>query len=159
LFFSENWESKSSLISYGHDIEAAWLLYEAAVVLGDKKIVDNVRAISKKMADAVLSGFSDDGSLLYEKDGERIDADRHWWVQAEAVVGYMYLYKMTNDDRYMHKSQDAWRYIREQIIDSKSGEWIWSRKSDGTVNTKEDKAGFWKCPYHNGRMCMEMMTV
>jgi N-acyl-D-glucosamine 2-epimerase len=109
------------------------------------------------IADAASEGLQAEGSMIYEKDGNHIDGDRHWWVQAESVVGYMYAYKNSKDIAYKEKAARIWNYIRNQIVDQDNGEWYWSRKEDGTINQKDDKAGFWKCPYHNGRMCMEMI--
>lgn len=157
LFFDEEWNLKSTAISYGHDIEASWLLFEAADVLGDRGLLAEIKNISLEIADAASEGLQAEGSMIYEKDGNHIDGDRHWWVQAESVVGYMYAYKNSKDITYKEKAARIWNYIRNQIVDQESGEWYWSRKEDGTINQKDDKAGFWKCPYHNGRMCMEMI--
>lgn len=157
LFFDEEWNVKSPAISYGHDIEASWLLFEAAEVLGDKELLDEIKALSLKIADAASRGLSADGSLAYEtKDGE-LDAERHWWVQAEAVVGYMYAAKNSGKSEYVDKASRVWQYIQNNLVDTNNGEWVWSRLPDGSINTKDDKAGFWKCPYHNSRMCMEMI--
>ena len=157
LFFDEEWNVKSTAISYGHDIEASWLLFEAADVLGDMDLLAEIKNISLNIANAASEGLEAEGSMIYEKDGNHIDGDRHWWVQAESVVGYMYAYKNSKDITYKEKAARIWNYIRNQIVDQESGEWYWSRKEDGTINQKDDKAGFWKCPYHNGRMCMEMI--
>lgn len=157
LFFDEEWNVKSTAISYGHDIEASWLLFEAADVLGDRDLLAEIKNISLDIADAASEGLQAEGSMIYEKDGNHIDGDRHWWVQAESVVGYMYAYKNSKDITYKEKAARIWNYIRNQIVDQDNGEWYWSQKEDGTINQKDDKAGFWKCPYHNGRMCMEMI--
>lgn len=157
LFFDEEWNVKSTAISYGHDIEAAWLLYEAAEVLGDKRLIDKIQTLSLKIADAASEGLQTDGSMIYEKDGNHTDLERHWWVQAEAVVGYMYAYKISDNADYNEKAKQVWTYIQQSIVDKNNGEWHWSRLADGSINTRDDKAGFWKCPYHNGRMCMEMI--
>jgi len=157
LFFGEDWSVRSSAISYGHDIEASWLLFEAAEVLGDKELLEKIRIISLKVADAASEGLEADGSMIYEKEDDHTDKERHWWVQAEAVVGYMYAYKNSRDISYKEKSARIWQYIQNQIIDNENGEWYWSRFQDGGINHKDDKAGFWKCPYHNSRMCMEMI--
>ncbi|NDW11127.1 AGE family epimerase/isomerase [Dysgonomonas sp. 520] len=157
LFFDEQWNVKSSIISYGHDIEASWLLYEAAEILGDKKILGIIKEFSLAIADAASEGIMKDGSLIYEKEDQKADSDRHWWVQAEAVVGFMYAFKNSGKTYYKHKAERVWNYIQEQIIDKENGDWFWSRLYDGSINRKEDKAGFWKCPYHNSRMCLEMI--
>ena len=157
LFFDEQWNVKSSAVSYGHDIEASWLLLEAAEVLGDKELLGKIKTISLDIANASAEGLDADGSMFYEKEGNHIDRERHWWVQAEAVVGFMYAYKNSQNILYKEKAARIWEYIQNQIIDQGNGEWHWSRLPDKTVNNKDDKAGFWKCPYHNGRMCMEMI--
>lgn len=157
LFFGEDWAVRSSAISYGHDIEASWLLYEAAEVLGDKDLLDKIRQLSLKIADAASEGLVADGSMIYEKDRDHTDRERHWWVQAEAVVGYMYACKNSREISYKEKAARIWHYIQNQITDKHNGEWIWSRLEDGKVNQKDDKAGFWKCPYHNSRICLEMI--
>lgn len=157
LFFDEQWTVKSTAISYGHDIEAAWLLYEAAQVLNYEGAMQEVSAICLKIADAASEGLQDDGSMIYEKNNNHIDTDRHWWVQAESIVGYMYAYKISKDERYKQYAEQLWIYIQNNITDRTYGEWIWSRNDEGEINRNEDKAGFWKCPYHNSRMCLEMI--
>lgn len=159
LFFDEEWNVKSTAISYGHDIEAAWLLYEAAEVLGDQELTNTIKTLSLQIADAASEGLQPDGSMIYEKDGNHTDTERHWWVQAETVVGYMYAYKISGKADYKKKAEQAWTYIQQSIVDKSNGEWHWSRLPDGSVNTRDNKAGFWKCPYHNARMCMEMIQL
>ena len=158
LFFDEDWNKKEGIISYGHEIETSWLLHEAAVVLGDKSLQTRVEAVVPKMVDAAREGLQPDGSLLYELDTitGKIDAERHWWVQAEAVVGLWKAYRLLGVDTYKQEAFDCWRYIQQHLIDREHGEWFWSINADGTVNRNGDKAGFWKCPYHNSRMCMEI---
>lgn len=159
LFFDEKWNNKSSVISYGHDIEASWLLFEAAEVSADESLIHEINALSLKIADAVSDGIQADGSLIYETENGQSDRERHWWVQAEAVVGYMYAFQNSGVVRYRDYAENAWNYIRDQIIDRENGEWYWSRNAAGSVNHVDDKAGFWKCPYHNGRMCLEIMNL
>lgn len=157
LFFDEAWNVKPAGISYGHDIEASWLLWEAAEVSGDARLLEQVRALSLKIADAAAEGLLPDGSMAYERAGEHADNDRHWWVQAETVTGFLYAYKNSGNKDYLGKAARAWQYIQRHIIDTAGGEWRWSCKADGSVNRADDKAGHWKCPYHNGRMCMEII--
>jgi len=159
LFFDENWNGKDHIISYGHDIEASWLIHEAALVLEDETLLKRVEAVVPLIANAAGEGLQADGGMIYEKNTEtgEVDADRHWWVQAETVVGYINLYEYFNNEDALEKALQCWNFIKKHLIDSKNGEWFWSFKADGTVNTADDKAGFWKCPYHNGRMCMELL--
>lgn len=161
LFFDEQWHNKQNIFSYGHDIEASWLLYEAAVVLGETDLTDRVIAVIPAIVKAASEGLQPDGSLIYEKNlaTGHVDSDRHWWVQAEAVVGFWYAYRLYGREEYLEKAKDCWNYIKNNLVDRNNGEWYWSIKADGSINTSDDKAGFWKCPYHNGRMCMEMIEA
>lgn len=159
LFFDDDWVSKYRIISYGHDIEASWLLHEAALVLGDKELLTEVEPHVINIAEAATEGFLTSAGMVYEQhiDTASIDAERHWWVQAETVVGYVNLYQHFNDQRSLSRAIQCWDFIKRHLIDRKNGEWHWSLKADGSVNRDDDKAGFWKCPYHNGRMCMEII--
>jgi mannobiose 2-epimerase len=105
---------------------------------------------------AALEGRCDDGSLIYEKHGNgRCDRDKHWWVQAENVIGQVYLAVFHNKPEMLEKAYQSWQYINNNIVDHENGEWHWSRKN-GEINRDDDKAGCWKCPYHNTRMCLEV---
>ena len=157
LFFDENWNSKTELVSYGHDIEASWLIDEAARMLGDQKLLVEVQKTCIQIAEAACEGLQPDGSLVYEKTLRHLDNDRHWWVQAESVLGFLNAYELTNDQQWLKKSLNSWKYIQNNLIDTRDGEWFWSMSDQGTVNRTDDKAGFWKCPYHNSRMCLEIM--
>lgn len=159
LFFNDDWVSKYRVISYGHDIEASWLIHEAALVLGDEAFLEKVEPLVEYIAAAADEGLTPDGSMIYETflDKDQTDKDRHWWVQAENVVGHANLYQHFDDEIAMQKAFRCWEFIKKHLIDYKQGEWHWSLRADGRVNTTDDKAGFWKCPYHNGRMCMEMI--
>jgi len=158
LFFDEDWNITSHVTSYGHDIECSWLLYEAASVLGDEALLERTKAVCAKVAEAALEGWTPEGGMVYERDLEdgKVDGDRHWWVQAETVVGCFYQWKQTGDEKWLERSVKEWEFIRKNLV-SPDGEWFWSLREDGSVNLEDDKAGFWKCPYHNGRMCMEII--
>ena len=160
LFFEMDWtRGAGHLESYGHDIECSWLMHEAALVLGDKKVLAKVEPIVRKVAKASEKGLRPDGSLIHEAnlDTGHVDDDLHWWVQAENVVGCFNLYQYFGDEAALEKAVRCWDYIKSQLIDFEHGEWYWSRHSDGSLNTSDDKAGFWKCPYHNSRMCLEII--
>ena len=160
LYFDEDWVSQTDTVSYGHDIEASWLLCETAEVLGDPVLSESVQACSEKMAAAALEGLRPDGSMVYEYDPAtgRTDGDRHWWVQAETVVGCLNQYRLRGEEDWLDRALATWRYIKEQLL-CPDGEWYWSVRADGTPNTDDDRAGFWKCPYHNGRMCLEILSL
>ena len=159
LFFDDDWNCGYKIYSYGHDIEASWLLHEAALVLGDEATIGKVEKEVPRIAAAAGEGFTAKGGMIYEKDNAtgHIDGDRHWWVQAESVVGYFNLWQLTGEPSGLENSIECWEFIRNNLIDRENGEWFWSIRQDGTVNCTDDKAGFWKCPYHNGRMCMEII--
>ena len=164
LFFDDDWNCSYDIFSYGHDIEASWLLHEAAVVLGDKEMIARVEARVPSVVAAASEGFTPEGGMIYEKVGEEFDGDRHWWVQAEAAVGYFNLWEHFGVQEGLENALHCWEYIKNNIVDRENnivdrenGEWVWSVRADGTINRDEDKAGFWKCPYHNSRMCLEII--
>lgn len=160
LFFDMDWTRQAGrLESYGHDIECSWLMHEAALVLGDKNILNKVEPIVREVAKASEKGLRDDGSMIHEAnpDTGRADDDLHWWVQAENVVGWMNVYQHFADEEALERALRCWQYIKEKLIDWERGEWYWSRHPDGTLNVEDDHAGFWKCPYHNSRMCLEII--
>ena len=160
LFFENDWtRGAGHLESYGHDIECSWLMHEAALVLGDKEVLKKVEPIVRLVAKASEKGLNADGAMVHAAnvDTGHVDADLHWWVQAEAVVGFYNVYQHFADASALDKSLRCWQYIKDNLIDTENGEWYWSRHADGTLNLDDDKAGFWKCPYHNGRMCLELM--
>jgi len=159
LFFDENWNCKSTLVSYGHDIEAAWLLDEAAHVLGDVDMINEIETLSLLIANAASEGLNRNGSLVNEKNyvTEHVDTNCDWWPQAESMIGYFNAFEITKNETYGFKTLEAWSFIKENLIDRKNGEWHWSVSDDGKVDAVNDKAGFWKCPYHNSRMCLELM--
>ncbi len=157
LFFDEEWKLMSDIISYGHDIECSWLLLEAAEVLGEAALIARVQPIIMQMAEVTLKeGFDQDGGIMYEKAGQHVDKEKHWWVQAEAVVGFLNAYQISQNQVYLQATIRCWDFIKNTIKDEVYGEWVWSILEDGTINRRADKAGPWKAPYHNGRMCLEV---
>ena len=160
LFFESDWtRGAGHLESYGHDIECSWLMHEAALVLGDREVLARVEPIVRMVAKASEKGLRPDGSMIHEANLStgHVDDDLHWWVQAENVVGWYNIYQHFGDEEALGRAQKCWDYIKQNLIDWEGGEWYWSRRPDGTLNLDDDKAGFWKCPYHNGRMCLEII--
>jgi len=158
LFMDENWKVRSSLVSYGHDIEAAWLLRESAVMTKDEKNSDLYDELSIKLADAAIEGLDNDGGLWYEWEPSTgyLIKEKHSWPQAEAMLGFYNAYQLTGNEKYLHYSLNSWEFIKRHIKDQDKGEWFWGVRQDYSVLNKE-KAGFWKCPYHNSRACMELI--
>lgn len=160
LFFSDSWQSRCNIVSFGHDIEASWLLLETALTIGDNDMQDQVMHISRNLALFAAEGLQPDGSMIYERfENGETDAERHWWVQAETVVGYLWQAHYYNDTKAYDKAFSCWKYIQTNLIDTVNGEWWWGVHSDGSKDVENDKVGFWKCPYHNTRMCLEIIKL
>ncbi len=157
MFFDERWASRSDVVSFGHDVEASWLLCEAAEVLGDAELTSRVRDVALRMAGAVLdAGIDGDGGLLYEADETGIIVDdKDWWPQTEAVVGFLNAYQLGGDERFLTAVLRAWEFVDRHVVDKTNGEWFWRVSRDGTPALDMPKVSLWKCPYHNGRMCFE----
>ncbi|WP_262246832.1 AGE family epimerase/isomerase [Parapedobacter soli] len=161
LFFDEQWHAKSLLRSFGHEIETSWLLCEASQVTNDGLLADSVRDLSLRLANASLKWAGKSGALPYEFDATTngLVAEKHWWVQAEALVGFYRAGRLSGDSRYTAAANRTWQYITENLIDRERGEWYWGRDEQGRIMDHEDKAGFWKCPYHNTRCCLQMIQL
>lgn len=154
LFFDDHWNVRSSHVSYGHDIEGSWLLQEAAEVLGDEALLSRVKGTAIKMIDvALVEGVDTDGAVWNEEH----DHAKDWWPQAEGMVGFFNVWQLTGREQYRAAFNRVWKFIDDRIIDRQHGEWFWGLTENGDVNFSEDKAGPWKCPYHNGRAMMELL--
>ncbi|SHM17849.1 AGE family epimerase/isomerase [Flavobacterium saccharophilum] len=158
LFFNEEWVEKPDVISYGHDIEAAWLLLHCAEISEDETLIANYKKHAIQMAEVTQEGLDTDGGLWYELDPENNEliAEKHWWVQAEALIGFYNAYQLTGDEKYLDLVLKNWDFTKKYILDKQNGEWFWGVYRDYSLIEK-DKAGFWKCPYHNSRACLELI--
>jgi mannobiose 2-epimerase len=157
LFFDEYWNCKSDHVSYGHDIEASWLLVESADVLGDADLIEAASALAVPMAQATLDeGIDPDGGMVYEATPKGIvQPNKEWWPQAEAVVGFINAYQLSSKAHFMEAALKSWDFIEAYLVDRTYGEWFRYVTRDGAVGMDEPKVSFWKCPYHNGRACLE----
>jgi mannobiose 2-epimerase len=157
-FMDREWNPTSTIDSYGHDIECSWLLCEAAHLIDDQSLIARTKEVSLKMADAAAEGLQADGSLVYEKDysSGHINTNRSWWAQSETVVGYLNAYQLSGDEKYLSNSINCWNFIKNNLVDTKNGGWFGSVTESGVIGSG-NKAGFWTAPYHNGRMCMEII--
>jgi mannobiose 2-epimerase len=160
LFFDEDWNRRSDTVSYGHDIEATWLLLEAAEVIGNQAMIAKINAICIAIAEATIQGLDTDGGLWYEYEpaGNHLTKEKHWWVQAEAIVGFYNAWQISSNDKYLQLALDNWAFVKNKILDKQNGEWFWGIRADGSIMPGEDKAGLWKCPYHNSRACIEIIN-
>ncbi|WP_417352264.1 AGE family epimerase/isomerase [Flavobacterium alkalisoli] len=158
LFFNEEWVEKEDVVSYGHDIEAAWLLQWCAEAIDD----ENLTAVYKKHAiiltEGTLEGLDNDGGLWYEFDAHKnqMIKEKHWWPQSELWIGFVNAWQLTGDKKYIDLTQKNWKFVQQYILDKENGEWVWGVNKDYSLIEK-DKAGFWKCPYHNSRACIELI--
>jgi len=157
LFFSEDWTPRSDRVSYGHDIEAAWLLAMAADVLQDPALEARIRPLAVRIAEVTLAeGVDSDGAVFNEGGpGGLTNTNKEWWPQAEAVVGFINAYQISSDERFLRAAFRTWDFIELKLIDRRSGEWFRGVTRDGRVLEDELKVSFWKCPYHNGRTGLE----
>ncbi|MFA9388444.1 MAG: AGE family epimerase/isomerase [Prolixibacteraceae bacterium] len=159
LLFDYDWSVKTDIVSFGHDIEGSWLMAEAAEVLGDPALIEEVNRMAIRMVDATFEQGSDvDGSIFNEREGKHLDADKHWWPQAEAMVGYVNAWQITGDQTYLDKAEKVWNFIDLHLVDHVNGEWFWRVDTDGLPYPEEEKVGFWKCPYHNSRALIEVCS-
>lgn len=161
LFFDEDWNLKSKEISFGHDIEASWLLCEAAEVLGNTSLLKKAKNAAVLIADTTLREGVDetDGGMFYAAHADRTIShpNKDWWPQAEAVVGFLNAWKISGETHFLSAAQRSWHFIDDKLIDRVHGEWFWALNAEGQPDVLNDKAGPWKCPYHNGRACLEIL--
>jgi cellobiose epimerase len=158
-FFDEHWRVRSDTYTFGHDIEASWLLCEAAEVLGDELLLKRIEGIALKMVDAVLAeGIDDTGGLCYEgRDGRIVDPRKECWPQAEAVVGFLNAFQVSQDIKYFAAASRVWDYLDQHLVDRVHGEWFWRINADGKPDPSLPKVSEWKGPYHGSRMCLETL--
>jgi cellobiose epimerase len=159
-FHDLNWQPRSDAVSWGHEIEASWLLTDAADAIEEPYLQARVAALSVELAEGVLAGGVDrDGGIREEmRDGVASSTDKEWWPQAEAVVGFLNAYQTTEDDRFLDAAVACWQYIKAVFLDHKGGEWYRRVSLAGEPYRDREKAGPWKCPYHNSRAAIEIVS-
>jgi len=158
VFFDKDWKPLIDLYSYGHDIEAAWLTDRGLAVLNDAAYKEKIAPITETITNNIFERAFTDHSLLNEAENGVTDTTRVWWVQAETIVGFVNAWqKHPQDEKWLDAAEEVWEYIKTRLIDKRKGsEWFWSVKADGTPDEKPIVEP-WKCPYHNGRMCIEVI--
>lgn len=160
VFFDKDYNTLIDLESYGHDIEAAWLVDRAGEVLGDGAWQERLRPVVEGLSRVAYEHAYDVayGCFYNEREGAAIDKQRIWWVQAEAIVGFCNAWqRQPEEEKYLQAAEAIWQYTLENVVDKRSGEWFESVKEDGSVDVNQGLVHAWKCPYHNGRMCIEMI--
>jgi cellobiose epimerase len=160
LFFDGDWRGKSAAVSFGHDIEASWLLLEAADVVGDDRLRAAVQPAAMRVARAVLDeGVDASGGIFYERSPDgTVDTDKEWWPQAEAIVGFVNAFQETGRGPFLRAAWETWLFTKCHIVDHQNGEWRRRVTRDGVPRAGMEKAGLWKCSYHNARACLEIMS-
>jgi len=158
VFFSRTWNSLIDLYSYGHDIETAWLVDRGLDVLDDAAYKKRIRPITKEITKNIYDRAYIGHSLANEAENGVVDTTRVWWVQAEAVVGFLNGWQRNPEhSEYLEAAEDIWEYIKEYVVDHReNSEWFWAVSQDGKPFEKPIVEP-WKCPYHNGRMCIEVI--
>lgn len=157
VFFDMEWNSLIDLHSYGHDIETAWLVDRGLEILGDEAYINRFTPITEALTEHIYERAYRESSLLNEAENGVDDTTRIWWVQAEAVVGFLNGFLKQKDEKYLDAVYDIWNYIKTYMVDPREGsEWFWSLDKN-KIPSKKPIVEPWKCPYHNGRMCMEIM--
>jgi len=159
LFFDEQWHVKSKAISFGHDIEGSWLLCEAAEELGYSGLLEQVRSVALQMAEATIRDGFDKRYAIFSEQSEDGDLVRKtdWWQQAEAIVGFVNAFQLTNEPEYLDRAIKGWDFIESNFVDRTHGEWFYEIGENGEPNDKQYKVSEWKGPYHNGRACLEIL--
>lgn len=158
VFFNEQMESIADLYSYGHDIEASWLIDRACKVLHKDEVTAKLSDMTAQIAEKVLASAFENGALNNQLCRGVVDKTRVWWVQAESVIGFLNAYQKNGDEKFLQASMQNWQYIKRYLIDARSGsEWYWCLNENGEPSKVKPIVEPWKCPYHNGRMCMEVM--
>lgn len=156
LFFDMEWNDLTQAVSYGHDIEASWLLWEAAEALGDETFKARALPFTLGLARATLhEGLNVHGGISYERRiGEDTDTAGEWWGQAEGLVGFINAWELSGDAAYLDALEGLWAYAKAQYGAGGDDEWTWYAADAG--RPAQVKAGQWKCPYHNGRAMIEL---
>ncbi len=158
VFFDGDYRSLIDLTSYGHDIESSWLMDWGCDLLGDGELSAQIHAIDSALAENVYEAAFRGRSVANECERGTVDATRVWWVQAEAVLGFVNRWeKKPSDTHFLNAAEDVFRHIQTVQTDPRSGEWFWAVDEQGRPDPSRPMVSPWKCPYHNGRMCLELI--
>lgn len=158
VFFDREYRSLIDLHSYGHDIETSWLLDWGASLLGEPALAKEIADLNQHLAHRILERAYQDGSLSNECENGIDDPTRIWWVQAEAILGFLNAgEKEPETPAFRTAAEQIWQYIQSKLVDHRPGsEWYWAVDETGTPLRKPIVEP-WKGPYHNGRLCLEIL--
>ena len=150
-------------VSFGHDVETAFLMLEASHTLGIENDTKTL-AVGKSMVDHALANGWDDslGGFYYEgyyfnnvDTCTIINSSKEWWVQAEGLNSLLLMHKLyPNDPKYLKGFEKMWSYIDTYLIDHENGGWYTDGLDNSPKMKKANKAGIWKADYHNYRALM-----
>ncbi|MEI8094789.1 MAG: AGE family epimerase/isomerase [Spirochaetales bacterium] len=157
LYFDRDWTPLTDHESYGHDVEASWLMTEAAHVLWPEELPPGRSGKYSSLARTALALVEEHGALPNERHHGVVDTTRIWWVQAEALVGLVNGWQLTGDEAFLTAAERVWQWIDGHQADRIRGEWFWAVAADGTPDKTRPKGGLWKTSYHNGRACLELL--
>lgn len=159
VFFDSRMNSLIDLQSYGHDIEAAWLIDRGLAVLNDAAYDKKLIPVTRMLTETIYERAYANGCVLNECENGVVNKERIWWVQAESMVGFLNGYaECPEKTEYMDAVKKIWDYIKQYVIDKReNSEWFWALDENEKPAIAREIAGPWKCPYHNGRMCLELI--
>lgn len=158
VFFDKDYNSILDLHSYGHDIETAWLLDFTLDVIGDDELTERIYKITRDLTNQTYKVAFDGNSFANECEKGVVNEHRVWWVQAENVVGMINAYQRQNEQKFYDAAVSQWEFIKDYVIDKREGsEWFWEVDPEGKPYPDRPIVEPWKCPYHNGRMCFEVI--
>jgi mannobiose 2-epimerase len=160
LYFNDDWTQIGDIISYGHDIETSWLLWEAIEELGDHALAEKYKPVVVRIAEVALAEGTDPatGAMENEFHNGHKERTRIWWCQAEALVGYFNAWEITGAAKFLEAAKAQWKWIETRQRDAKGGDWFWGVSPDGKPSLSDPKGGNWKASYHNGRCCVELIN-
>lgn len=159
VFFDREMNVLGDIHSYGHDIEATWLLDRACDIIDDPALTAKISSMNEKIAANIANIAFENGALNNERVKDEINKWRIWWVQAESVVGFLNASKRYNNPKYREIAETVWQYIKTNIVDTREGgEWHSQVDEQGNYAQFKPVVEPWKCPYHNGRMCLEVIN-
>jgi mannobiose 2-epimerase len=160
LYFLPDFTPAGDRDSYGHDVETAYLLLEAAGTLGIPADPETRRVARLLVDHALRFGWHDGVGGFFEQGRAEAPADRTekiWWTQAEGMNALLLMHELhrAESEAYFAAFRAEWAFIERFLLDRKHGEWFEAVSANGELlRADADKGGQWKDPYHQGRALM-----